>query len=715
MFANGWAIAAGAFAVTLPVVIHWLTRPRPARMPVSTLRFIRGAIEQRRSRYRLRNFLILVLRSLAILMLAAAIARPLLHHQQTASATEAAAVTRIVLLDCSQSMGARDGGIVRFERARPAVAELLKFEPSLKSNLLLAAAWPDAVFDVATSNLGALREALQKAKVRPERLRTQLALNQAAEMYGQSDAGSRPELVIVSDFQRSNWATADFSVLPKDCKISLRSITSNKDADNLAVLEFAPQGRVEAGREAEVSVRVGNYSDTPQHVRVEVRLNNAVIPFEGQCAARSTVSIGGGIPVNGEGWHFGVATLMDASDALPDDDQLAIGLQAHPAPRIAIVSRDRPDQVPSALYYIDRALTSAFAGAAGGSANNTATVGSDSQKRAIAHLDAADPDVEILRQSDVIVLARPGRLSADTITVLTAMLQRGRSLLYVAGDQLDAANVKDLLQLLGSSAQLPVEFLPRPSSRSQTARFLTDVNRRQAPFSVFGDELASAVKSLEFHEGLLTRPTSVGLKDDVRASLSDQSAFLTVTSVGRGRLAIMNADLERSNIARTPILVPLLGELMFQELTTTDSRGQGVVCGEPFSVQLSVGEERMADLKTFGPGAAELAEQDRGQLVATPAGVVWELPKPAAGGVYQVQLEGRPIGAVIASIPAEESDLRALTEDFFAGRLSGGRQLTYSSGSVSGEDRQDDLWVWLAAGCLICLLLELVTLRMFRT
>jgi hypothetical protein len=295
------------------------------------------------------------------------------------------------------------------------------------------------------------------------------------------------------------------------------------------------------------------------------------------------------------------------------------------------------------------------------------------------------------------------------------MLQRGRSLLYVAGDQLDAANVKDLLRSLGSSAQLPVEFLPRPASRSQTTRFLTDVNRRQAPFSVFGDELASAVKSLEFNEGLITRPTSVGLKDDVRAWLSDQSAFLTVTSVGRGRLAIMNADLERSNIAKTPILVPLLGELMLQELTTTDSRGQNVACGEPFTVQLNVGEERMADLKIFGPGAAELAERDRGQLVATPAGVVWELPKPAASGVYQVQLEGRPIGAVMVSIPAEESDLRTLTEDVFSGRLSGGRQLTYSSGSVSGEDRQDDMWVWLAAGCLICLLLELVTLRMFKT
>ncbi len=715
MFANGWAIAAGVFAVTLPVVIHWLTRPRPARMPISTLRFIRGAVEQRRSRYRLRNFLILLLRSLAILLLAAAIARPLLHHQPVESSVEPVATTRIILLDCSQSMGARDGGIVRFERARPVVVDLLRFDRSIKCNLLLAAASPNAVFDAPTTNLGALRESLQNAKVQPERIRVQQALNQAAEMFARGSERTRVELVIVSDFQRSNWASADFSILPKDCHISLRSIASNQDADNLAVLEFLPQGRIEADREADVSVRVGNFSDTPQHVRVELQIDNAVIPIEGHCAARSTVSLAGRIPVDGVGWHFGSVKLIDSSDALQDDDHLAIGFQAHPAPRMVIISRDRPDQVPSTLYYMDRALSAAFNASPGGQADSADGNRSTNRGRAISHLDASDPDVETLRQSDVIVLARPGRLSADTITVLTAMLQRGRSLLYVVSDQLDAANMKDLIQSLGSSAQLPVEFLPRASSRSQSARFLTDVNRRLAPFSIFGDELASAVKSLEFNDGLITRPTTVGLKEDVRASLSDQSAFLTVTSVGRGRLAIMNADLERSNLAKTPILVPLLGELLSQELTTVDSRGQSVVCGEPFTVQLSVGEEQIADLKVLGPNVAELNEQDRGHLIATPAGVVWELPRPGASGVYQVQLDGRPIGAAMASIPAEESDLRSLTEDVFAGRLSGGRQLEYSSGSPVDEDRQDDTWVWLAAGCLLCLMLELVVLRAFRT
>lgn len=711
MFVNTWALLIGGAAIALPVVIHWLTRPRPTRLPVSTLRFIRGAVEQRRSRYRLRNFLILLLRTIAIAVLAAAIARPLLHHQVTASTSEAAAVTRIVLLDCSQSMGARDGGIVRFERARPMVSDLLRPQQSLKCNLLLAAALPNPVFDTPTTNLGALRESLTKATVRPERLRLQQTLNLLAEMFAASDPGSQLELIIISDFQRSNWAVADFSVLPKDCSIELRSIAAAEETANLAVLEFTPQGRVEAGREAEVSVRIGNYSDTPRHVRVEVQLGNVVVPFEGHCPARAVTAVGGRVPLTGEGWHFGFAKLMDVDDALPDDNELAIGLQVHPQPRVAILTRDKSDQVGSASYYVERALTSTFSR----SSATSVSAGTSNEPGLVNRLNSADPDVELLRLSDVVVLARPGRLSSDTITVLTAMLQRGRSLLYVAGDQLDASNLNDLARSLGSSVRLPVDFLPRPAGRSQTRRFLTDVDRRRPPFSIFGDELASAVKSLEFTDGLLTRPTTAGLKDDIRATLSDQSAFLTVTSVGRGRLAVMNVDLERSNIARTPVLVPLLGELLSQELTTTDSRGATYPCGEPFTLQLPVGEERMEELQFVGPGNVTLPDADRGTLTGIPAGIVWNMTGAATVGAFQVQLEGRTVSAVLAAIPGEESDLRSLPESVFADRLSGGRTLNYTTGSIAGKETQDDLWVWLAVACVGCVVLELLTLRLFRT
>jgi len=43
-FVHPWAIWIGVVAAAGPVAVHLLTRPRPVRMPLSTLRFAREAV-----------------------------------------------------------------------------------------------------------------------------------------------------------------------------------------------------------------------------------------------------------------------------------------------------------------------------------------------------------------------------------------------------------------------------------------------------------------------------------------------------------------------------------------------------------------------------------------------------------------------------------------------------------------------------------------------
>ena len=126
-FVNPLMIVLGAMAAALPVLIHWLTRPRPVRRPLSTVRFVLEAVQQRRARRRLRDFVILAARTLAILLLAAAIARPLLGRRPPAPTDAPGHTTRIVVLDVSQSMAARTGGVSAFKhtgRSRPGISPL---------------------------------------------------------------------------------------------------------------------------------------------------------------------------------------------------------------------------------------------------------------------------------------------------------------------------------------------------------------------------------------------------------------------------------------------------------------------------------------------------------------------------------------------------------------------------------------------------------------
>lgn len=706
-----WAITMGLLAAGLPVFIHWLTKPKPVLLRTSTFRFIRGAVQQRRARYRLRDILVLALRTLAVLLFAIAMARPLLHQQVVAEeASQPSAIVRVVLLDCSQSMAARRGGIAHFDRARPLANDALKSFTSLKANLLLAGATPQPVFGTTTSNLGALREALSSAAVRPERLRVQAALNLAAEMLATSDAEAQLELMILSDFQRSNWASADFSVIPETCEIELRSVADETDAANLAVLQVEVVGRPEIGREAEFTVQVGNYSDTPRQVRAELSIGAAVLPLEGFTQPRSKTTLSASVPLTRAGWQFGSIRIRGSeNDALPNDDELAVCVEAYQKPRLAILTRETQGTIGSAADYVERTI----AAMRPPEESDAASRESDS----VLWIDASEPDVDLLRTAEVVLVVKPGRLTRQTTAVLTAMMQRGKGFLYVAAGALDAANLSDLSAEAGSSARFPVTFLPQVGQRGGTERFLNDVDRKRTPFSVFGDELAAALRSLSFRGGLVSRPSPDGLAEDVRGVLSDQSAFMVVTAVGRGRLAVLNADLERSNLGRTPILLPLLGELVTNELASRRSIERAFSCGEPFVVSLPVGEERRGDLAVVGPdGGSKLSSETMGEFRGTPAGVVWEVPAAGSPGVYYVTLDDRPIAAITTAIPEAESDLRVLSKSVLESRLAGGRRVSYSASlTTESTEQQDDTWVWFAAGCLLCMLAEMTILKLFRS
>ena len=71
-FLHFWALGIGAVALAAPIAVHFLTKPKPVRFGLSTVRFLREAIEQRKARSRFRDWLILLLRTLCVALLAMA-------------------------------------------------------------------------------------------------------------------------------------------------------------------------------------------------------------------------------------------------------------------------------------------------------------------------------------------------------------------------------------------------------------------------------------------------------------------------------------------------------------------------------------------------------------------------------------------------------------------------------------------------------------------
>jgi hypothetical protein len=701
MFLHPSILILGAAAATLPLVIHWLTRPKPARLALSTIRFVREAVEQRRARHWLRDAIVLTLRMLAVLLLAAAIARPIVNERGRADSGEAAASTaRVVIVDVSQSMAARSGSVTALERGRAVAARQLEFRPGLQTNLILAAAQPHAVFAGPSSNFAVLREALASAAARPERLLVQPALNLAAEMLAAAGPPStRRELVIVSDFQRTNWAVADFATLPEGTSIELESAAPAEPAGNLAILHVATAGRSSADQERRLEVEVGNFSAAARNVRIEARFGDAAVNLTGTTAPFSRTTLTTTVRLPTSGWHVGEARLLGVEDSLPPDDVRPCVLEVPPPPSYLLITRQSEQQRPSSSYYLERALAPSEAS-------------EDRIHSRVQRLAADKLDNQNLAAADLIIIDHPGKLPADTIGVLAALVRRGRGLLYVAADATDAPNLKLLADALGNSLKLPVEFQPPSAPQVRRDLFLTSLRRQQPPFAIFGDELTGLTSPLRFSGGLASRRLPQGLEDDIRAAFSDGSAFVVVAASDAGSLIVLNADLERSNLPVSPLFVPLVAELT-QELLGKKHRASEFTSGEPLASAISASSDAAGELTLTG-GPAGAADR-RGEIVIEATGPLWRAAAAGPPAVYEVKRGNETIAAAAVAIPSEESDLRTLTADVLQGRLAGKRDVRFHAWSPASSERQDQTWAWLAVGCLLCVLGEFAALRWFRS
>jgi hypothetical protein len=650
------------------------------------------AVQQRRARHRLRDWLILLLRAVAIGLLVWAFARPLMGRKPLVSPGEMGDGVRIVIVDQSASMGAVVHGVSAFENARPVAAEFFSAGGGLRANLILAGASPRAVFDEPSANVGGLRDELGKAAALPERLNLQAAINLAGDMLAKSAPQQKRELVIVSDFQRTNWTSADFSPLPKDTKIELKSV-GDKNRDNVGILRVAAQGRAEQGREMRVEVEVGNYSAAARNVEVELTLGKGSYRLSGPCPPGISTVLAVSLTPAEAGWQIGEARLLNVEDALKADDRRPFALNVRPSPTYLLVTRESPRPQASSSHFTERALAP--------------LVGKDGKPAIkVVRAEPGQLDRDAAAAGDLIVLDHPGKLSQAAVNLLAGLMRRGRPVLYIAAEGTDATNLKMISEAAGAEMKLPVEFLPPMAGQNRRGLFLAEMRKDEAPFSIFGDSLSAAVGSLRFSGGLASRKSERGLADEVLASYSDRSAAIVATPCGAGSLGIINADLSASTIPSSGAFVPLLSELVGRLMGTRADR-TSINSGEAMAVYLPA-EAGGATGLTLEPA------EGSGQLNEEQAFVTWHWNMAGAPGVYQVKRGGTTVFAVAAGVSKDESDLRSIDESLVQ-RLAGGRDVHFDAAGNGGEDQKDRAWTWALVACAACMIMEIGVLKAFRT
>lgn len=698
-FLHPWAILLGVLAAGLPIAVHLLTRPRPVRLPLSTLRFLREAIHQRRARNVLRDVLILLFRTLAVLLIALTVARPQWGARPLISDQLDGDTVRVVALDVSQSMAATDRGVAAMERARTRTAEFLRYRPGLKANLVLVGSESRGVFDTPSVNFEQLRKELAEVRTMPQRVDVRKFVETAARMLApvSPEDRRRRELVVISDFQRAGWAEVDMHSLPEGTQIQWESVAAASTPPNMAILDVRVDVRDTTGGPSRCEIDVYNGSIGQRQLEVELRIGQSLWNWKANCPPETTTTLTGELQWKETGWQAGEARLLDADDALSADNVRPFAVRIPTEPIYVLLTRQPASMRPSSGWFLECAL-------APRSADQTLT-------KNVIRIDPSEIDTASLAPADLILLDHPGKLPEDALKLLAGFLRRGRPMFYVASEPVDAVNLKSLLESAGEYVQFPVRFVPPQAGRGRRDAVLASVKRDRPPFSVFGDHLGGVLNQLRFSGGLDSYRHEGRVDDDLLAVYEDGSAAIVSVISEVGALTVLNADLGESNLPRTGAFVPLIEELV-HALIDRRHGNKTVPCGEPLVVRLPGDAGPSVALRTFDFRAVDEQKQF-GELLDEETGTIWQWSGPDRPGVYGVRRDGQIVLAQAAGIPSEESVLESLEMETLAVRLAGGHA-TYYRNVSEGERRRDDFWVWLAACCVLCMVGEVGTMIAFK-
>jgi len=200
----------GLLAAAIPVVIHLFTRRRPKEIRFPSLEFLSEVNQSEIRRLRIKQWLLLLLRTLAIAAIALAMSRPALRG--SVGFAGGAATSVAVLVDRSGSMGASAGGGARgatlLDEARRVVEDLLgSLGPQDEILLVPYDRTPQPVTPRPSSDLSRVRAAIQGIAAGSATTDHESALALAARSLGESRALNR-ELFWISDFQRTGLGAA---------------------------------------------------------------------------------------------------------------------------------------------------------------------------------------------------------------------------------------------------------------------------------------------------------------------------------------------------------------------------------------------------------------------------------------------------------------------------------------------------------------------------
>lgn len=704
------ALALGAGAVASPILIHLLSKRRLRRVRWAAMDFLLAAYRKNRRRIRLEQLILLMLRCLAVLLVAFMIMRPFLRSGALGALSGLGGRTeRIVVIDDSYStryVSPRGiaGGQAVFSRLQQAASQLTdriaEDSPADSLTLILTSRPRQPLVSVPSLSQENVREVTEQidALTPTEGVaRMPDSLSAVAALIGGTPTQANHAVYLLSDFQRSDWPATGNT--PPTSQASPERGTSASTAEqsrsvpyvlidgavdappmNVALTDVGSvQSKIVAGVPARFEVSVSNYSDRAlDRVEFSLRTSRHTLPpvLIPTLPAGQTVREPVEVVFGQEGSDYLEARLvggLKAADGVALDNIRIRAVEVVPAVSVLIVNGEpNTDHLRDETHLLQTALHPAGRAASG----NEPTV-----------IEEHDLEVADLSAHDVIILANVSRITAGAQQRLEQFVQAGGGLVVFAGDQIDPDFYNERLYN-GGHGLLPAavnDVVTAPAGGEPFA--FASWQSGHPILRDFVDPLAGVLRQVRVYAFLATRkenaastrptgnsqgePLDRGATVLAQFSDADRSLAIVERPFGQGRclLVTTSVDQEWTDWPASFSYLPLMLKLVQYAARQTASESNAVV-GAPLTCPIDPANFMpRAALRTpaypvdpeivLEPTSATsmASSQPAPTHGATPHLAVLQTTATSKSGVYQFELR-RSSGDVVSHFAAVNPDPR---------------------------------------------------------
>lgn len=715
LFLAPWLVL-GTLLGALPVVIHLLNKPRYHREQWGAMRFLQAAITSRSRTIKMQHWLLMALRTLAIIFFALALSRPVMRAFNIGAGSQP--TTHVLIFDGSYTMRQGEHRDQAFEKARSAALEIIENMQEQDNALLVwAGNQPRALTPRPVFNQAELRRTVEQLKPGWEKADMSRAVEYAAWLLNASTL-PRHRIVVLSDGRKQTWPMDDpdrwnaageaienhnlplpaYGLLQSP-EADIRNMTLNKLYTRFALLDVH--------RDAFFVAEVDNHIGREQQIELIFSVN-------GEETERRPVTIQPGKHsetfnhrFEEAGSHYVTVKLLD--DDLPVDNTRDLAVEVlQSIPVLLVEGSNTGNPLTSDGMLLQWALE------AGASEEH----GSLFAVETMPEVDLDRLTARDLLQYKSILLANVRSLPSETSRMFDRYVREGGGMLVGLGSRTSPAAWNRLER--GREGLLPGTIMGIRHAEGRAWRPVFPAGLAADSLDLFDVARTRTLGDVRIDTHLEVLP----VEDALTAGVVDEHPLLLLRPHELGKVAMWTSSLglEWNNLAATPDYVPLMQNLVFH-LSSSVVPPINLRQGESLVYSWS----RAAALAEKDPDeSAPRPRPPQSCILITPDGEEHQLElssrlgeniaywgETLMPGIYRVKADGVPDRIYAVTLPSDVGNLASIEIAGESIEPAGVPvQLTASMHNLDTMIRREtgvrDLGTFLALLALILLVAEMI-------